>query len=222
MTDAILEFESVCYSTSSEHMTSLDNLSFRLQQGNVLMLHTDADTAHTPIVDLSLGLVLPSCGTIRFTGTDWNDMDAFTEAANRGSIGCIFEKPSWISNLSVIENIKLRERHHTQRDEKSILEEVFSLVNKLGISDFDDIYTRPDTVSSRRLRVYEWVRASMGSPKAILMTFPERGAPSYTLEKLISLIKTLAEAGTAVVWMTDRDDIFNHNDLSEWQIRIEK
>lgn len=222
MTEAILEFKSVCFSSNSKHMNSFENLSFKLHSGNILMLHTDRDTEYTPVVDLCLGLIKPNYGSIRFMGTDWNDMDAFGEADNRGRIGCIFERPSWISNLSVFENIKLRERHHTTRKENEISDEVFSLADKLGINETDDLYMRPDAVSGRRLRVYEWVRATMGTPKAVLMSFPERGALSYTLDKLISLVQYLSNNGVAVIWMTDRDDIFNHTALSEWQINIGK
>ncbi len=221
MSDAVLQFESVCFDTISDQMTSVKDLSFRLEAGNVLMLHTDADTEHAPIIDLGLGLASPDCGEVRFMGSSWSDMDAFGEAANRGRIGCMFEKPSWIGNLSVLENIKLRERHHTRRDEDSITEELFKLVEDLGITDFGDIHLRPHLVSQRRLRVYEWVRASMGNPVAMLMSFPERGAPSYALEQLINHVKRMAKLDTAVLWMTDRDDIFDHNELNKLQIRIE-
>lgn len=216
-----MEFESVCCTATSEQMSTVSNLSFRLKPSEILMLRSDTDSEHTPIADLGLGLVSPNCGVVRFMGESWSDMDAFDEAASRGRIGCLFEKPSWISNLSVIENIKLRERHHTHRDENSIEEEAFKLVAEAGISDYEDIYLRPDAVRHRRLRQYEWVRAAMGKPVVMLMAYPERGAPSNALDSLIVLVKHVAASGTAVVWMTDRDDILNHSDLCEWQIKIE-
>lgn len=83
MSDTVLEFKSVCYLDDSEHTTAVQNSSFRLSAGDMMMVRSDADTEHAPIVDLGLGLVAPASGTILFEGIDWAEMD--------GS-GCIFKK----------------------------------------------------------------------------------------------------------------------------------
>jgi len=218
MSDTVLEFKSVCYLDDSEHTTAVENSSFRLSAGDMMMVRSDADTEHAPIVDLGLGLVAPVSGTILFEGIDWADMDAFEEAACRGRIGSVFDAPGWVSSLRVIDNIMLRERHHTLREDSEIHKEVEELVSIAGISDSHDINLRPAVVRQRRLRVYEWVRACMGIPALVIMAFPEHGASSRTLEYVLKLTEYMAAKGSAVFMLTASDIILNHEKNDKWQI----
>jgi phospholipid/cholesterol/gamma-HCH transport system ATP-binding protein len=218
MSDVVLEFKSVCYTADAEHINAVENSSFRLSAGDMLMVRADADTEHAPILDLGLGLVAPESGTILFEGREWSDMDAFEEAACRGQIGAVFDAPGWVSSLSVIDNIMLRVRHHTKREENDIHDEVANLVSKAGINDSFDIGLRPAVARQRRLRVYEWVRACMGSPALIMMAFPEHGASSRMLEYVLKLTEYMASEGSAVFMMTGSNVISGHAEDSKWQV----
>jgi len=218
MAGTVLEFKSVCYRPNSEHTSYVDKASLRLYAGNVIAVHADSDREYASVADLALGLISPASGAVCFKDTDWEDMDAFQEAENRGRIGCVFESAGWISSLNVIDNIVLRERHHTRREEDDIREEVAGLVVKAGIKDSHDINLRPAVVSRRRLRVYEWVRACMGSPDLIMLSFPERGAPSSLLQYLLNLIGDMADKGSAVLLITDNRVILNHAEAEKWHL----
>jgi ABC-type lipoprotein export system ATPase subunit len=146
-------------------------------------------------------------------------MDAFEEAAARGRMGCVFETPGWISSLTVIENIMLRERHHTQREDDEIRAEALGLAERVGVEDCYDIGLRPDKARARRLRVYEWVRACMGKPAVILMAFPERGAPSRYREPLLALLEYMAGQGSAIMLLTDAGNVLNHAKDAGWCVR---
>jgi phospholipid/cholesterol/gamma-HCH transport system ATP-binding protein len=218
MAGTVLEFKSVCYKPAAKHMSYVDNASLRLYAGNVLVVKADSDREYAPVADLALGLISPASGEVSFKDMNWADMDAFQEAENRGRIGCVFESAGWISSLNVIDNIALRERHHTRREEEDIRSEVGELVVKAGIKDSYDINLRPAVVSKRRLRVYEWVRASMGNPDLIMLSFPERGAPSASLPYLLKLIGDMADKGSAVMLITDNRAILNHAEEGKWHI----
>jgi phospholipid/cholesterol/gamma-HCH transport system ATP-binding protein len=218
MPGIVLEFKSVCYRSGTEHMSSVDDASLRLSAGDVVVVYADGDREYAPIIDLALGLAVPSSGAVYFEDMNWAEMDAFAEAENRGRIGCVFESAGWISSLNVIDNIVLRERHHTQREEDDIRSEVAELVVKAGIKDSYDISLRPAVVRRRRLRVYEWVRACMGSPALIMLSFPDRGAPSGSLEYLLSLVEYMAEKGSAVMFITDNNIVLNHAKQKDWNI----
>ncbi len=211
MPDDVLRFDGVCYRADSEHCSSLEGAEFTLAAGETLLVRVDGDNEHAPVLDLALGLLQPRSGTVQFMGKAWTDMDAFEEASSRGRIGCVFETPGWISSLSVLQNVVLRERHHSKRDEADILREAEELAALAGLTMLSD--QRPEMVRRRQLRVCEWVRACMGDPSLIVMVSPERDAASCALTQLIDLMERAASRGSAVLWLTADKEVWEHGRL---------
>jgi len=211
VSDDVLRFDRVCYSADSEHCSSLEDADFSVAAGETLLVRVDGDSEHAPVLDLALGLFRPRSGSVQFMGKDWSVMDAFEEAASRGSIGCVFETSGWISSLSVIQNIVLRERHHSHRNEIEIVREAEELAALAGLTMLSS--QRPEMVRQRELRVCEWVRACMGDPKLIVMISPEREAASYALGHLIDLVERATSRSTAVLWLTADKEVWEHGRL---------
>jgi ABC-type ATPase involved in cell division len=211
MPDTILQFDNVGYRTDSDLDSSLSDVSFSLPKGEILLVRVDADDEHAPVLDLALGLLRPDEGTVSFAGKDWQSMDPFEEAAERGRIGCVFESSGWLSSLSVEQNVLLRVRHHSHRSETSIREEAEALAQIVGLQRLSAL--RPDHASRRQLRLHEWVRACMGEPELLILAFPERDAPSYALPRLFDLVEHVLSTGTAVLWMTDSEKVWSHERL---------
>ena len=211
MSEDVLRFDRVCYSADSERCSSLEDAEFSLAAGETLLVRVDADSEHAPVLDLALGLRSPRSGSVQFMEEDWTAMDAFEEARNRGRIGCVFETSGWVSSLSVIQNIVLRERHHSKRNEIEIVREAEELASLAGLTGLSN--QRPEMVRRRELRVCEWVRACMGDPALIVMVSPERDAASYALAHLIDLVERVTSRGSAVLWLTADTEVWEHGRL---------
>jgi phospholipid/cholesterol/gamma-HCH transport system ATP-binding protein len=209
--DQVLSFDGIGFDSGSEHVSSIFDASFCLAPGDVLLVRLASDRDLPPVVDMALGLLEPSCGTVRFMGRKWSEMDAFEAAARRGQVGSVFERPAWISSLNVSENVMLRERHHTRRHDAEIVREAEGLAALAGLGELSAL--RPDAMQHRQRRVYEWVRACMGAPKLLLLACPERGAPTAALTRLVDLVKQAASRGAAVVWLTDEAAVWTHKGL---------
>ena len=221
MSECVLEFESVYYETASDHFASVMDATFSLMPSDIMLLRIGEDNEHAPMLDMAAGLLAPKSGSIRFNGKPWSEMDPFEESRCRGNIGCVFETQGWISSLSVADNIYLSERHHTNRPDAEIHAEADSLAAMIDIEIRPGL--RPDAVRRRQLREFEWVRACMGQPALLLLSFPERESASYAYDHLIDLVERAASMGAAVLWMTDDNSILNHGRLSSaMQCAIEK
>jgi phospholipid/cholesterol/gamma-HCH transport system ATP-binding protein len=197
----ILEFENVAYRSPSEAFASFSGGSLKLQAGALAAVHIDRDSEHVPIADLASGLLDPMSGRILFQAQDWSTLDPFTASAARGRIGCVLEKPSWISSLSVQQNIMLSERHHTNRSDAEIAEEAEALCRLIGLKAVPQL--RPDNVRSRELRLLEWVRAFMGTPALVVLVYPERFALSTGCSACLQLVQNARANGSAVLWISD-------------------
>jgi phospholipid/cholesterol/gamma-HCH transport system ATP-binding protein len=220
---SVLRFEEVAYRSPIEAYASFGEASFTLQAGGLVGLHIDRDSEHVPIADLAAGLLAPTSGAVFFGGRDWQGMDAFDQAAARGTIGCVLEEMSWITSLTVRQNIMLRERHHTTRSEEEIGAEAERLSGIAGLSGIPE--GRPDRVRPRELRVLEWVRAFMGTPTLVVLVFPERDAFTGACDACMALVEKARSEGTCVVWVSDRDEVWRHpfmKSADQYEIKDER
>ena len=226
MTDArqmILRFEAVAYKATDESSASFAGVSLELAPGGLAAIRIDHDSEHVPIADLVTGLLAPSSGRVLFDGRDWLDRGPFEQAAARGRIGCVLEQPSWVGSLGVLQNIMLRERHHTQRPDAEIADEAGQLCRLAGLGAIPTV--RPDRVRSRELRMLEWVRAFMGSPALVVLVFPERDASSGAGSACVQLVERARAAGTAVLWISDDTEVWRHpamESAAHFQIKDER
>ncbi len=219
----ILQFETMGCKALDESYASFTGASLSLAPGGLATVLIDHDSEHVPIADLVTGLLEPSSGRVLFEGRDWLDRGPFEQAAARGRIGCVLEEPSWISSLGVLQNIMLRERHHTRRPDAEIADEADQLCRLAGLGEIPKV--RPDRVRSRELRMLEWVRAFMGSPVLVVLMFPERDAASGACVACAQLVERARAAGTAVLWISDRPEVWRQpltGNVSHFQIKDER
>ena len=200
--ESILRFEAVAFRSPDESFASFTDATLALCAGELAALHIDHDSEHVPIADLATGLLAPTRGRVCMMERDWQEMDAFEQAAARGRVGCVLETPSWVSSLSVEQNIMLRERHHTRRPDAEIAHEATQLCRLAGLKSIPTV--RPDRVRSRELRMLEWVRAFLGNPALVILVFPARDALSGACTACAQLVERARVAGTAVLWISDR------------------
>jgi len=202
----ILRFDAVSCVIDNDSVATFRDAGFSLEAGRIAAVHIDADSEQVPIADLATGLLAPASGRVFFKERDWAAMGPFEQAAARGRIGCVLEQKNWISSLTVLQNVMLRERHHTLRPESDIAEEALRLCRRIGLDDVPVV--RPDRVRQRELRMLEWVRAFMGRPDLVVLAFPEREALAGGSECCMRLVESAISEGTAVMWISDRSDVW--------------
>jgi len=203
----ILEFSNVALPGAAREQAEMRGLTFKLPRGYLLLVKVESGNEYLPIADAAEGLIAPKHGFIRWQGQEWNSSEPLAELSARARIGRVFEKNSWLSNLNVNENVTLCQRHHTERPEHDINAEADSLAKYFGLPEVPR--RRPAFVSKRELRMAEWVRALIGKPSLLLLERPEAGVPDDNLPKLIDAVQTALKRGTAAIWQTDRDAVWN-------------
>lgn len=203
----ILEFSNVTLLNGKYGQAGMRQITFRLSQGWLLLIRVENGNEYLPLADAAEGLLAPKSGLITWRGTPWHAFAPQDELKARARIGRVFEKSGWISNLNVIENVTLSQRHHTERPELDIIHEADSFAKYFGLAQVSR--QRPAFVSERELRITEWVRAFIGKPLLLLLERPEKGVMDDSLPKLIDVVQTALHNGTAVVWQTDRDMVWN-------------
>lgn len=201
----ILKFTGVNLQDVPHEQSEMRGLTFLLESGSLMVLTVEAGHENLPLADAAEGLIVPAAGAVCWRNRAWSAMQPGEELSARSRIGRVFEKDGWISNLNVIENITLAQRHHTARPEKEIIAEADELARSFGLREAPR--QRPAFVPRRELRLAEWIRAFMGNPLLLLLERPETGVMEENVPRLIKAVREARSRGAAVIWQTDRDSI---------------
>ena len=208
----VLEFERVTIPASAAYDAPMREVSFRLEEGGLMLVRVDEASDHLPLADAAQGLIAPVSGAVRFLGEEWWKMGARREAMMRGKTRRIFETEGWISNLDVMENLVLAEYHHTHRPMDELVAEAEALARGFGLAEVPA--GRHVRLHGAVLRKLDWVRAFMGRPELILLDRAALGISRPDAALLIGAVKTALSRGAAVVWITLEPCVWSHPDLA--------
>ncbi|MCX7010840.1 MAG: hypothetical protein NTY53_26975 [Kiritimatiellaeota bacterium] len=200
-TTSILRFENVNLTAQPPYALDVMELSLELDAGELGLVLTGFHTEGLPLADLASGLVAPDSGVVRFQDDDWQARHPDTAAATRGSIGRVFDKRGWISNLDVDENITLAQRHHTTRPVAEIEAEALALAKQFGFEDLPRV--RPALLRPGELRRAAWIRALMGTPTLVLLEHPLRDLPANSAPPLAAALQAAGTRGAAALWIAE-------------------
>jgi phospholipid/cholesterol/gamma-HCH transport system ATP-binding protein len=209
---AILEFAGVTIEDEAhEYDVSLKEVTFALGAGELALVMLARPRFRTPIADAAEGLIEPDAGRVRFNGRDWQRTLATRAAAQRFSIGRVFEGQSWISNLDIDENILLPSHHHTRRPDAELRQEAEKLSRHFGLTELPTI--RPARASGDDLRRAACVRAFFGEPKLVILERPAQTIHASNHGPLTAAIDAARKRGAAVLWLTSLAEVFEDADL---------
>ncbi|UCD79265.1 MAG: hypothetical protein JSW26_28350 [Desulfobacterales bacterium] len=182
------------------------NVRLDVYGGNLVLMRLERGRQGEVFADTCAGLISPQAGTVSFLGRSWARLHADLGNALRGRIGRVFRSGNWVDYLSLQENILLPQLYHTRRKAKELRDEAALLAMRLGLPGLPVGSHREQNRSD--LQIAACVRAFLGHPVLVILQEPTAGADSAMLPKLINLIGDYRSRGTAVVWLTLEDSIW--------------
>lgn len=198
----ILEFDRVDLRHAAHGQSEMRGVSFRLMPGDLARVQLEPGNELLPLADAAEGLIAPDKGSVAFLGERWSALGADRELALRARIGRVFDGHGWISNLNVLENLTLAQRHHTARPLAEIVAEAQARARSFGLPEVPA--GRPALVPRRDLRRAEWIRAFMGRPALILLERPTLGVAVEHTSLLCRAVDAALAGGAAALWIHDQ------------------
>lgn len=217
MTDArdTLEFRDVVLRATSGLTMAISGVSLKVCAGELCVIAVKGHEhgIANPLFDLAEGMTSPDEGSVVFMGQNWQDMRPSEQSKMRGRIGRAFETQGWISNLSVRENIRLAQRHHTRRSDEDMDQEIKRLCRSAGLDAEPE--QRPEFADKSELQKSQWIRAFLGNPVLVLLEHPDAGVPAESVERLVGMTDEALGRGAAVVWMTPVEKVRSNKRLAD-------
>ena len=159
-----------------------------LDSGENLLIIGNSGIGKTTLLHLLAGILKPESGSINISGTDISKFsDTELDKFRGDNIGIVFQKPHFISSLTINENLKLAKYlspSKTSGDAKKILE-------SLNIKD--KYQQKPNQLSEGEKQRASIALALINSPSLILADEPTSSLDDFNCYNVIKLLKKQAK-----------------------------
>lgn len=164
----------------------LNDVSFALEQGEMIFITGISGSGKSVLLRLAMGLVRPDSGQIWIEGREIENLDESDLLAIRGGLmGMVFQEDSLFSGLPVYENAAYRlEEHHWSEEE--IGRAVSEVLRFVGLDGEEEKF--PEELSGGMKRRLEIARALIGWPRIMLFDEPTMSLDPLAALKVLDLV----------------------------------
>jgi phospholipid/cholesterol/gamma-HCH transport system ATP-binding protein len=173
-----IEFRNV--SLNFDGQSVLKDISFKLAQGEMIMVLGESGSGKSVLLRLAIGLLQPDAGQIFVRGREIESLSEDELLGIRGGLmGMVFQEESLFTGLTAFENAAYRPRENGW-DEDDVNRAVTEVLTYVGLEDEGEKF--PEQLSGGMKRRLEIARALIGWPS--IMLFDE---PTMSLDPMVAL-----------------------------------
>ncbi|MCH5270957.1 MAG: ABC transporter ATP-binding protein [Lachnospiraceae bacterium] len=206
---SILEAKGLCKNYGGGNI--LSDIDFQINVGEFVAVMGQSGGGKSTLLYCISGMDEPSSGKIYFDGADMTDMsDKQMQELRLKRMGFVFQKPSFLKNLSIIDNIVYPAFQLGEADRSEIVKEAMALMEEMGISSVaeHDIYK----VSGGQLQRAAICRAMINHPDILFGDELTGALNSSTTREVSGIIDNINKKGTTVLLVTHDANVAVHAD----------
>jgi len=177
-------------------LKAISNLSFKVEEGEILGLIGPNGAGKTTAFNLISGFIKPDSGKIYLQGIDISGIKPY--AITRKGIARTFQIVKPFRKLSVLENVTLAAflrfsaRRHAEHEAHRILEMV-------GLDTKCNVFASDLTLSEQKR--LEIARALATKPKILLLDEPMGGLNPTEIDEASLLVRDICKTGITIIWV---------------------
>ena len=186
----------------------LNDVSFSVRTGQMLMLLGASGTGKSVVLKLILGLLKPDSGVIHVNGQRTDTMTEAEMMEVRGDIGMLFQENALFDSLSVAENVGYQLYEETDMPADQVRRRVEDVLSFIGLEEHID--RMPSELSGGQRRRVAIARAMAARPHLLLFDDPTSGLDPITAKTVDNEIIKLrdVERVTSIVVTHQLPDAF--------------
>ena len=184
----------------------LKNVSFEIKEGEFVSIVGKSGAGKTTLVNLILGLELPTSGEVYFEGDNLSEADTLKIQEIRRKIGGIYQDYKLLPKKTVYENVAYIMEVEGKNNEE-IKSEVPKVLKIIGLEDKIDNF--PDQLSGGEKQRLAIARALVNHPDIIIADEPTGNLDPYNTYEVISLLQKINQAGKTVILSTHDREVIN-------------
>ena len=189
----------------------LRDIDFTVRRGDVTSIIGASGSGKSTLLRCINLLETPTSGEILFHG---NNVMArgFNPTTYRAAVGMVFQSFNLFDNMSVLENCMVGQIKVRRRSKQQARETAMRHLQNVGMLPF--INARPRQLSGGQKQRVAIARALAMEPEVLLFDEPTSALDPEMVGEVLSVMRTLAEAGTTMLVVTHEmafaRDVSNH------------
>lgn len=199
------------FSRRGREFNAVDSVSLEIDANQFVVISGKSGNGKTTLLNLMMGLLRPSSGTVRVVGEDLSGLsDRELSQLRRFRLGMITQQQTLVSSLNVLDNVVLpatllaQGRSSGQSSPAAVeslpVNRALDLLEKLDITDLTHAW--PAELSGGEMRRVATARALMAQPEILLADEPTGDLDDDSTAAVLGLFRELTQQGSAVVMVT--------------------
>lgn len=180
------------------HRQVFKGLSCRFAKADIHLLLGGSGAGKSTLLRMIGGLQRPDSGEIHVAGQSLTGLRERELGQIRQGIGMLFQNGALLDSMTVLENIALPLREHTNHSASAIRERIASVLASVGLDRVESLL--PRELSGGMLRRVAFARAIVMEPEIILCDEPFSGLDPLNVSRIEDLLVELnRELGLTIV-----------------------
>jgi ABC-type lipoprotein export system ATPase subunit len=200
----MISFEKVTkeYQLDSEtNISPVKQVSLDVAEGEFVIIIGRSGSGKTTLLNLAAGLVKPTSGKVRVNKIDLSGMaDKQLSVLRSQYLGFVFQFPSLLPALSVLENVALPAIFANHNGKKDSHQRAEQLLKTMGLETKLGVF--PKQLSAGEQKRVVIARSMINSPKVILADEPTSDLDNQTESEVMNLLKDINASGVTFMVVT--------------------
>lgn len=189
------------FGTGAESQTVLDCVSVEIAEGEFVAVMGASGSGKSTLLYALSGMDSVDRGEIHFEGEDLSKLsDNMLSDIRRKKMGFVFQQPTLLKNLNLLDNILLPQMRNHRAHGKHLVKKARKLMVQVGIADLAE--RNITQVSGGQLQRAGICRALMNDPKILFADEPTGALNSKSSDEIMDAFSAIHQHGTAILLVT--------------------
>lgn len=182
-------------------ISPVSNVSLTVTDGEFIMIIGRSGSGKTTLLNLAAGLIRPTAGQVAIDGRDLGGMnDKELSRLRAEKLGFVFQFPSLLPSLTVLENVLLPVSFGGKVDKSDAPKRAASLLAEVGLLGKKDVY--PKQLSAGEQKRVVIARAFINRPGLLLADEPTSDLDEATEREIMALLREIHTSGVTILMVT--------------------
>lgn len=189
------------FGKGNEEIKALNEVNVEIAKGEFVAVMGPSGSGKSTLLFALSGMDDITGGSVKFDDMELSKLRENTLAdIRRKKMGFIFQQPTMLKNLNLLDNIILPATYKGKKDTMKVTRKAKELMKKTGISELESRDTTE--VSGGQLQRAGICRALMNEPEILFADEPTGALNSRSAEEIMELLVDINKEGTAILLVT--------------------
>ena len=189
-------------------------ISLQIERGEFVIITGRSGSGKTTLLNLAAGLTRPTSGEVRLEGIQiWSLSDREQSLLRNRKIGFVFQFPSLLPSLTVLDNVALPTTFGTNHTQPSATYRAAELLDMVGLSDKLQAYPRQLSAGQQQRVVV--ARSLINRPEILMADEPTSNLDEQTEREIMDLFRDIhTKTGITFVLVTHTSQLVSYGTRS--------